>query len=139
MTNSDQPKANPPPIILVPIDSISPAPWNPRTISDEDVDGLKQSIADDPLFLWHRAPLVRKATMQIYAGCQRWLGCKKLGWTEIPCGIDDISEEEAMIRSEKDNNHHGLYDARHYDFLRERVDAGLDLSTIGHEITLEGA
>ena len=123
------------PVTLVPIDSIAPAPWNPRTISDEDINGLKRSLADDPDFLWRRAPCVRKATMQIYAGCQRWLGCKKLGWTEIPCGIDDISEEEARIRSAKDNNHHGTDTDEHDSFLQG---LGVDLSTIGSGISMEG-
>lgn len=122
--------------VVVPIGSIKPAPWNPRLISEVDLKGLKQSIIDDPNYLRIRCPLVRKATMEIYAGCQRWIAAKELGHETIPCIISDITEEEAKVRSAKDNSHHGQDNQSSNDFLRE-VSGIVSLATIGHGVILK--
>lgn len=124
------------PIVFVPVESIKPAPWNPRMISELDLKGLKQSIIDDPGLLLLHCPLVRKATMEIYDGSQRWLAVKELGHKTIPCRITDITEEEAKVRSAKKNNHHGQDNQSSNDFLKE-VGGIVSLLTVGHAVIIE--
>lgn len=120
----------------VPIESIHPAPWNAREIGDEELEGLKKSITEDPKFLWYHPPFVRKQTMEIYAGTQRWLAAKELGYETIPCIITDCTEEEAKTRNAKHNRHHGKDDRSAKDFLIELSEMGVDLSTVGRDIVL---
>lgn len=123
-------------IELLPIDSIKAAPWNPRTLSAKDLGGLKASILNDQDFLQCRPVLVRKETMEIYAGNQRWTACKALGMEIIPAIITDITEEEAKIRAAKDNAHHGQNSVDYGSFLESLAQEGLDLGEIGHDIDL---
>lgn len=118
------------------VEDIEPATWNARAIDVKDLDALKKSIQQDPDFLWLRPILVRKATMQIYAGAQRWLAAKELGYQTVPVVVSDITEEEAKTRNLKDNNHHGRDTAGRDGLLNELKRGGLDLSTIGRGIDL---
>ena len=123
----------------VPIHAIRPAPWNPRVLDDADFQGLQQSLVDDPTFFDCHPVLVRKATMEIYAGSQRWRAAQQLGWTEVPAIITDITERTAKERAAKHNAHHGQNSSAYQAFLGDLASGGLDLATVGHGIKLESS
>ena len=70
-----------------PLLSLTPAPWNPRTISDERFQNLCRSIEADPDFLWRR-PVLATADGTIYAGNMRFRAqhlLETILGDDIPC------------------------------------------------------
>ena len=55
----------------VPLAALHPAPWNPRSITEERFGNLCDSIRADADFLWHR-PVLAQADGTIYAGNMRY-------------------------------------------------------------------
>lgn len=94
---------------MYPLSKLSPAPWNPRLITEEGMRSLCRAIAADPAFMWVR-PIAANASGLIYAGNQRYHACKRLGWTEAPTIITDIPDDLARTRAIVDNNHWGRWD-----------------------------
>ena len=45
--------------VAVPLVELRPAPWNPRSITEERFQNLCDSIRADPDFLWHRPVLAQ--------------------------------------------------------------------------------
>lgn len=91
---------------------------NPRKISKDQFEKLKNNMLNDPEFLSRRPILVSQeedGTNIVYAGNQRLRAAKKLGWKELPCIVDIcLSEEDIKRRVILDNLHNGEYD---YDIL----------------------
>lgn len=78
------------------IDDLNSPEWNPRYISDEEMQKLKNSINEfgyvDPI-------IVNKHNMNIVGGNQRYQALKSLGWTEVDVlFIDepDLNREKAL-------------------------------------------
>jgi hypothetical protein len=70
-------------VSLVPLEQLTPAPWNPRHIDKTRLKNLAESIKADPNFLLRR-PILAQTSGEIYAGNQRWHAAKLLfaqGWT----------------------------------------------------------
>jgi ParB-like chromosome segregation protein Spo0J len=90
---------------------------NPRTISKDALESLCSSIKKDPEMLWRRPVLVNdvEGSLTVYAGNQRVIAAKWLGWDTIPCIIDkDLPQEIIKHRILIDNRHSGEWD---YDIL----------------------
>jgi ParB-like chromosome segregation protein Spo0J len=90
---------------------------NPRTITKESLESLCASIKSDPEMLWRRPVLVNdvEGSLTVYAGNQRVIAAKWIGWTTIPCIIDkDLPKEIIKRRVLIDNRHSGEWD---YDIL----------------------
>ncbi len=62
--------------ISVPWAALHPAPWNPRSITEERLQNLCDSIRDDPDFLWRRPVLAQVG----YKGAQGRRGRGAGGW-----------------------------------------------------------
>lgn len=100
-------------IQLVPVKDIIVSSKNPRSITADNLKKLMDSIREDPDFLTKRPILLNHTNgkLMVYAGTQRLLACKKLGYTEVPCILDDDLDEETMdSRMIKDNVSAGEWD-----------------------------
>jgi DNA modification methylase len=78
----------------VPLDSLTPWPSNPRTISPAQFAALSRSVAEfgmvDPI-------LVRKADRVVIGGHQRLDVAKALGLSAVPVIFLDLSEHQASL------------------------------------------
>jgi ParB family chromosome partitioning protein len=85
----------------IPIESIEPNPWNPRTTFEdmamqELVDSIKRFGVLQPICV--RPHPTKKGKYQIVYGQRRWVACKKLGLKTIPVKepITPISDKDAI-------------------------------------------
>ena len=108
----------------VPLASLTPAPWNPRSIKDERFQNLCRSIQADPDFLWRR-PVLALADGTIYAGNMRWRAAHHLGFETIPAIVEDIPLSLAKERALRDNAQWGEWEED-------------DLATLLAELKLDG-
>ena len=117
-----------------PVSEIKELPNNPRTISKEDFDRLKDSIIDNPEYFEGR-PLIlsdRTGELVVLAGNQRLRAAKAIGLKEVPCivlpGLTEEKEKEIIIR---DNVSNGRWDmellANDFD-LQDLADWGVDVN-----------
>jgi DNA modification methylase len=129
-------------VSLVPLEQLTPAPWNPRHIDKARLKNLAESIKIDPNFLLRR-PILAQLSGEIYAGNQRWHAAKLLfsqGWTPpwqtqtVPVDLDDVPDQLARERALRDNNAWGAWDddslARLLGDLR---DSGSDTGLLGFD------
>lgn len=86
---------------------------NPRKITDTQFKKLCKSLDEDPDFFYKRPCLVNESDggLYVYAGNQRVLAAKKLGWQSVPCSVD-YNLPDAVMRERiiKDNKHYGEFD-----------------------------
>lgn len=79
----------------IPVQDISPSPYQPRTIFDEErIDELLQTIKTHGVI----QPIVvrvRNGGYEIIAGERRWRAVKKLGLETIPAIIRDFNDAQA--------------------------------------------
>lgn len=124
-------------MVKVPLSSLHLWEKNPRIIKDKRFDILCQSIKEDPDFMELR-PVLATKDGRIYAGNMRYRAAQKLGWTEIPAIITDISEKLANERAIKDNNEFGEWDNNELATLLDEMEkAGTDLSLLGLDNSIE--
>lgn len=83
--------------LLVPIDSLTPYPGNPR---EGDVEAIRKSIRR---FGVQKPIVVQEDSRQIVAGNHLWLAMKEEGATEIPASLTPLSDEEAKAYLIADN------------------------------------
>jgi len=84
--------------LMVPIDSIQPAPYN---YNNGDVDAIAQSIEQVGMY---RPVYVRAETREIIAGNHTWMACKQLGSEVIPVVEFDGDDTDAKIAMIGDNH-----------------------------------
>ena len=87
--------------VAVPLVELRPAPWNPRSITEERFQNLCDSIRADPDFLWHR-PVLAQADGTIYAGNMRYRAAQHLGMETVPALVEDVSDRLARERALRD-------------------------------------
>lgn len=104
---------------------------NPRTITPEDMEKLKESIRNNPDYLEAR-PLVlsdRTGTLVIIDGNQRYEACLQLGLKEVPTvllhGLTEEREREIIIRANVNNGKWDLTKLFEWDY-RELMDWGVE-------------
>lgn len=96
-------------IKYIDINKLKSHPQNPRKIDERQFDVLCKSLQDNPDYFETR-PILCNKDFVVFAGNMRLAAAKKLGLTEVPVSIMDISEErqrEIMIR---DNRENGTWD-----------------------------
>ncbi len=129
-------------IEYIPISDLTLIDRNPRKLTDSQYKKLLKSLEEDHTFLDCRPILCHRhgPTTTVYAGNQRVLAAKKLGWKQVPCIIDfNLDPEIIAQRIIKDNQHYGEWD---YDILSsdyeidQLLDAGFTESTLGLDISL---
>jgi len=79
----------------IPIDSIVPNRFQPRTVFDEDkIEELSRTIHIHGII----QPIVVRefevGTFEIIAGERRWRAMKKLGWDEVPAIVKNMDDTE---------------------------------------------
>ena len=96
-------------VIYRKIDSLSKLENNPRTITPEDMERLKESIRNNPDYL-EAHPIVlsdRTGELVIIDGNQRYEACVQLGYDEVPTallhGLTEEREREIIIRANVNN------------------------------------
>lgn len=92
-------------VIYRKIESLNKLENNPRTITPEDMERLKESISNNPDYL-EAHPIVlsdRTGELVIIDGTQRYEACVQLGMNEVPTallhGLTEEREQEIIIRA----------------------------------------
>ena len=106
----------------LPISEIYPNPFQPRIeFSDEELAELSQSIAENGLI---QPIIVRKSDIigyELIAGERRLRACKRLGMTEIPAVVKEVSDQEsrkqAIIENLQRSNLNPIEEAKAYRSL----------------------
>lgn len=100
-------------IIYRKLSDIKQLDGNPRKITKEQLDKLKESISDNPEYFEARPIILSDRTGEkvIIAGNQRFRACKELGIENVPTillsGLTEEKEREIIIR---DNVNNGEWD-----------------------------
>jgi DNA modification methylase len=77
-------------IRTLPISKIKPATYNPRNITDDELDGL---IASLEIFGQQENLIVNK-DMTLISGHQRMKAMEQLGWKEVVCNVVDLDKHQ---------------------------------------------
>lgn len=87
----------------VPVNSIKPAAYNPRKISDQAFEGLKESLKKFGM----PSPLViNKRSGILVSGHQRLKAATSLGWATVPAVEVDLTPAEEKALNVTLNNKH---------------------------------
>lgn len=107
-----------PVIEWVEIDEVKKNPDNPRTITDEEMDRLMESLQKFPKMMEYRPILVDPETGHIIGGNQRHEAASRLGWERVPVIYirDGASRDKLREMVLKDNMNYGEWD---FEKLRE--------------------
>lgn len=106
---------------MIPTSSLSPNEANPRSIADDALRRLKESIERDPAFMKLRPIVVDESTRKILGGNQRFRACLELGMTELPdewVMFTDLSPEQQKRFVLVDNTPEGMSGEWDYDILQ---------------------
>lgn len=72
------------------LDDINPADYNPRVITDEEFNGLVQSLKT----FGQQENLIVNKDMTLISGHQRLEAMKFLNWTEAMCNVVDLNKHQ---------------------------------------------
>lgn len=72
------------------LDKLNPAEYNPRTITDDEFNGLVESLKT----FGQQENLIVNKDMTIISGHQRFEAMKALGWTEAVCNMVDLDKHQ---------------------------------------------
>ena len=118
----------------IPIGDLRPDPFNPRRISDEELDALTRSIREfglvDPI-------IARREDSTVVGGHQRLVAARRLGLETVPVIYVDLSPEQAKLLNLALNKISGDWDqellARLLGDLRDTPDVDVSLSGFGED------
>jgi DNA modification methylase len=116
-------------IELMPIGDLRPDPFNPRRISDAELEALTRSIREfglvDPI-------IARREDRAVIGGHQRLVAARRLGLDTVPVVFVDLTPEQAKLLNLALNRISGQWDqellARLLSELQETPDVDLSLS-----------
>ena len=115
---------------LIRLEDVQTNPNNPRTITDEKLQKLKNSIREFPQMLELR-PLILNKDNVVLGGNMRLRALQELGYTEVPfIRVEDLTEEQQEEFVIKDNLSYGQWD---WDILEQTwekdllLDWGMDI------------
>lgn len=101
------------------IDQLKLAPYNPRTMSEEEKEKLKNSI----LTFGYVEPLVwNKRTGNVVGGNQRLIVLKELGFKEVDVVVVDLDLKQEKILNIALNRIHGEWDYPKLKAVFEELD-----------------
>jgi DNA modification methylase len=117
----------------VAVERLTPAPWNPRSISDARFQNLCRSLEQDPEFLQLR-PILATKDGTVFAGNMRLRAAQHLGWETVPAILVDIPEQLAKERAMRDNAQWGEWEEDDLAALLEELKvSGSDLDLLGFD------
>lgn len=129
---------------IVPIDSITPNPRNPRTITETQLKRLAKSVKDFPAMLRIR-PIVVDGASMIIGGNMRYRAACEIGLTEVPViRATDLTPEQVREFIVKDNAPEGASGAWDFDTPANEWDTeklsewGFDLPSIDDDTVTGG-
>lgn len=118
-------------VIYRKIESLSKLENNPRRITPEDMERLKESIRNNPDYL-EAHPIVlsdRTGELVIIDGNQRYEACVQIGYDEVPTallhGLTEEREREIIIRANVNNGKWDLSKLFEWDYS-ELMDWGVE-------------
>ena len=120
----------------LPVSDLKQSDYNPRQISANDYDALKDSISKFGM----AEPLVVNSYKGregiVIGGHQRLSACIVLGIKEVPCFIVPLPEEDERELNIRLNRNHGEFD---FDALANHFDAGdlMDWGMTARELDLD--
>lgn len=121
--------------IKAPIQNLINHEKNPRTIDDQSMVNLMNSLREDPEFMLARPALVNTYPGRewiVVAGNKRVEAAKELGWKEIPVMFVHTNSAKEIKWMLKDNIHQGEWDeAKRREVFTELHDSGESLTDIG--------
>lgn len=102
------------------IHQINPAKYNPRTITDQELSGLKESIKK---FGFVEPLIVNKRTNTLTGGHQRLKAAELLGYDKVPVTYVDLSvaEEKALNVALNSHTIQGKFDLEILPTLLEEI------------------
>ncbi len=118
----------------LPVGDLKPDPFNPRRISDEELEALTRSIQQfglvDPI-------IVRRTDLTVIGGHQRLVAARRLGYDAVPLVLVDLSQEQARLLNLALNKIAGTWDqellARLLKDLSVVPEVDLSLSGFGED------
>lgn len=99
--------------VYVPVGELELLENNPRTISKEQFEKLKKSVAERKAYFEGRPCLVnrKKGRMVVFAGNQRLRAAQSLGMDKVPCVVyENLSKKEEKELTILDNGEFGRWD-----------------------------
>lgn len=93
-------------VVDVPVSALTPAPYNPRSITSKRFDQLKRSLSADPDMLRAR-PLIALPDGTVVCGNMRLRAAQALGWETVPTVYADLDERRAREWMIRDNREWG--------------------------------
>jgi len=114
----------------VPIKRLRPDPFNPRRISDAELETLSRSIRG---FGFVQPVIARREDKSVIAGHQRLVAARKLGLVQVPVVFVDLPQEQAKLLGLALNRISGEWDEELLARLLAELqdEAGVDLSLSG--------
>lgn len=115
-------------VVEVSVGKLKPSAYNPRVISDEDMDSLKRAMEEFGCV----EPLVVNKDFSVIGGHQRLVAAKDLGWKKVPVVMVDLPEDKAMALNLALNRIHGDWDYPKLKDVLEELDTGaIDMELTG--------
>lgn len=93
-------------IVIKKINELNPAEYNPREISQFDLDELKKSIQEFGIV----EPIIINKDNTIIGGHQRVVACQQLGIQEVPCFIIELDKTKEKVLNLALNKIQGRWD-----------------------------
>jgi ParB-like chromosome segregation protein Spo0J len=90
----------------VPVDFLKPNAYNPNRQSERDFELLCKSMSEDGF----TQPILALKNGIIIDGEHRWRAARQLGYTEIPCVLVEMSQEQTRISTLRHNRARGSED-----------------------------
>lgn len=95
--------------VKVAVGELREHPDNPRTITAEALDRLKQSMLADPEMLEVR-PVIALPDGRVIGGNMRLRAARELGWPELWVAYVDLDDKRAVQWMLRDNNGYGEWE-----------------------------
>jgi len=95
-------------VVYINVNDIKPNAYNPNRQSEHEFELLCRSIEEDG---FTTPALVRKQDMVIVDGEHRWRAAQSVGFTEIPCVLVEMTDEQMKIATLRHNRARGEEDA----------------------------
>lgn len=112
----------------IPIGNLNPAVYNPRRISRDMLQSLKNNIKEFGLV----DPVIVNKDMTIIGGHQRFKACLELGFKEVPCVVLDLSKSKEKALNLALNKITGEWDRTKLEKLLKDIEE-VDLSYTGFD------